>query len=110
MFAQLLAKQLEHLLMVLTAESVKGRAVPPLLIQPPMLIASHPAWSAAVTGVPQGRPAVSQARACETARTARRPEPVSGRGPFYETPRSRHSETRDQAGCRLISLVRESVR
>ena len=28
-FAQLLARQLEHLLMVLTAESVKGRAVLP---------------------------------------------------------------------------------
>ena len=41
MFAQLLARQLEHLLMVLTAESVKGRAVLPLLIQPSMLIASH---------------------------------------------------------------------
>jgi len=40
-FAQLLARQLEHLLMVLTAESVKGRAVLPLLIQPSMLIASH---------------------------------------------------------------------
>jgi hypothetical protein len=40
-FAQLLARQLEHLLMVLTAESVKGRAVLPLLIQPSMLVASH---------------------------------------------------------------------
>jgi hypothetical protein len=28
-FAQLLARQLEHLLMVLTAESVKGRSVLP---------------------------------------------------------------------------------
>ncbi len=41
MFAQLLARQLEHLLMVLIAESVKGRAVLPLLIQPSMLVASH---------------------------------------------------------------------
>jgi hypothetical protein len=40
-FAQLLARQLEHLLMVLIAESVKGRAVLPLLIQPSMLVASH---------------------------------------------------------------------
>jgi hypothetical protein len=40
-FAQLLASQLEHLPMVLTAESVKGRAVLPVLIQPPLLIASH---------------------------------------------------------------------
>ena len=40
-FAQLLARQLEHLLMVLTAESVKGRTALPLLIQPSMLIASH---------------------------------------------------------------------
>jgi hypothetical protein len=41
LFAQLLARQLEHLLMMLTAESVNGRAVLPLLIQPSMLIASH---------------------------------------------------------------------
>jgi hypothetical protein len=40
-FAELLARQLEHLLMVLTAESVKGRAVLPMLIQPSMLVASH---------------------------------------------------------------------
>jgi hypothetical protein len=40
-FAQLLARQLERLLMVMTAESVKGRAVLPLLLQPSMLVASH---------------------------------------------------------------------
>ena len=41
MSAQLLARQLVHLPMVLTADPVKGRAVLPLLIQPSMLIASH---------------------------------------------------------------------
>ena len=40
-FAQLLAKQLEHLLMVLATDSVKGRAQMPLLIHPCMLITNH---------------------------------------------------------------------
>jgi hypothetical protein len=59
---QLLARQLEHLLMVLTAESVKGRVVLPLLIQPSILTASHLAallqagsgsLSGTVTGYPE---------------------------------------------------------
>jgi hypothetical protein len=60
-FAQLLARQLEHLVMVLTAESVKGRAVLPLLIQPSMLIASHlaalvQAGSGSLSGTVTGYP------------------------------------------------------
>jgi hypothetical protein len=60
-FAQLLARQLEHLLMVLTAESVKGRVVLPLLIQPSMLIASHlaallQAGSGSLSGTVTGYP------------------------------------------------------
>ena len=43
MFAQLLAEQLEHLLMVLTAESVKGPCRPALLIYP-----RHPATPQAI--------------------------------------------------------------
>ncbi len=64
MFAQLLAEQLEHLLMVLTAESVKG-AMPvlPLLIYP-----RHSApqanrlWGAAGAVGQQARRAVSCAQ------------------------------------------------
>jgi hypothetical protein len=40
-FAQLLAKQLQHLLMVLVTDSLKGRAEMPLLIQPAMLVTNH---------------------------------------------------------------------
>jgi hypothetical protein len=41
MFAALLAKQLEHLLMVLVTDSLKGQAQMPMLIHPALPVAGH---------------------------------------------------------------------